>query len=603
MGLRADVRQGREVESGPRFRYWPSVLVIVITAFVLVALDLSDGTIMNGDVDDLMRALQVKDLLATGRWFDLSIPQVAMPGPYITPWSRLVDLPYATLALFLQMFTTADTALRWSFLIWPPAMLAIYCALVALILKTVWTEAAAISWPVLVTVTLLMAFAVLEFSPGRIDHHNVQMLLLLVISAGLSRRTMWGGVAAGIAGVLSAAVGLETVPLVAAAYGAAILMWIFAVDDMDGPILGLGLSTLLGTPLAALLLRGPQSFLAIESDVLAAPLIAALVGFGLILCACIALSARLNGPLSRGAAIALPGMALVAALLLAFPMLLNGPYQMIDPALRHAWFAHIYQEMNILIFFRTGQVALAIATAMLLFVLVLGAIGIVAEFRSRQRNPWIVLALASASILCTLASVRFLRFAGELVPFMLPFAIAWLGRTAGRSGRAMKPLLIVLAVAVPITCLVGVLMRAVAPLAAKTDMTMQILFDDCAAADFGALNGMAPGRVLVGPALGLEIARRAPQGLTVSSVSFHRAAPGISRTLKAFETHSQMERRQASVPFDYIAVCRPAGAMPPGDAPLYQALISSSPWPGVTRIDTPDASDLLLYRIDHSTFR
>ncbi len=63
---------------------------------------------------------------------------------------------------------------------------------------------------------LAMIYASLEFVPGRIDHHNVQLVTLAAASYGVLCWSAAGGVLMAAALALSVTIGLETLPLIAA---------------------------------------------------------------------------------------------------------------------------------------------------------------------------------------------------------------------------------------------------------------------------------------------------------------------------------------------------------------------------------------------------
>src|SRR5690606_973881 len=66
------------------------------------------------------------------------------------------------------------------------------------------------------------------FSPGAFDHHNMQLTLVLAMAAWLViGRSFQSGLAAGAAAAVSLAVGMETMPYVAAAGATvALLFWL-----------------------------------------------------------------------------------------------------------------------------------------------------------------------------------------------------------------------------------------------------------------------------------------------------------------------------------------------------------------------------------------
>ncbi|MBW9115478.1 hypothetical protein JNB88_17685 [Rhizobium cauense] len=105
-------------------------LTIYITGLAIVLFDLADGVLFFGDIDDQVRELQIRYLMSSdGRWFDLTLPFISMPEAYVSPWSRLIDLPYVAIATLFRPFMSVDQTISFSFLVWPPLMLAIFCLL------------------------------------------------------------------------------------------------------------------------------------------------------------------------------------------------------------------------------------------------------------------------------------------------------------------------------------------------------------------------------------------------------------------------------------------------------------------------------------------
>jgi hypothetical protein len=178
---------------------WRLVVVALVVSFAIVLFDLADGALYFGDADDVLRALQIRELLRSGDWFDRTLPFISMPEPYVSPWSRLVDLPYAVLAKGLAPLVGDEAGLKAAFLIWPPIMLVGYCLLVVAIVQQMLPEGKVLETPALVATMLAMALSIWEFSPGRIDHHNVQLLTILCIFWGLITWTRWGAIVSGVA--------------------------------------------------------------------------------------------------------------------------------------------------------------------------------------------------------------------------------------------------------------------------------------------------------------------------------------------------------------------------------------------------------------------
>ncbi|ATN34890.1 hypothetical protein ACO34A_13885 [Rhizobium sp. ACO-34A] len=104
-------------------------LRLVFLGFLLIFLGGLDGRFERIDVDDALRRIEVLQLLADGRWFDRTLDVIRMPEAYVSPWSRLVDLPYILLTWVIEPFTGRDAAARYAFLVWPPVMFVGFCLL------------------------------------------------------------------------------------------------------------------------------------------------------------------------------------------------------------------------------------------------------------------------------------------------------------------------------------------------------------------------------------------------------------------------------------------------------------------------------------------
>ena len=74
----------------------------VITSLTIVSLLSGSFGRIGGDGDDVMRLVQVRELLEGKGWFDLGQPRLGPEGGTLMHWSRLVDLPIAALAIGLE---------------------------------------------------------------------------------------------------------------------------------------------------------------------------------------------------------------------------------------------------------------------------------------------------------------------------------------------------------------------------------------------------------------------------------------------------------------------------------------------------------------------
>ncbi|TGQ96437.1 GtrA family protein, partial [Mesorhizobium sp. M4B.F.Ca.ET.200.01.1.1] len=81
---------------------WKSDLILALLAALLaLAIDAWTGfgqlTDPGGDYDNMLRLVEVRDLLAGQGWFDLHQYRMGLEGGFVMHWSRLVDAPIAAI--------------------------------------------------------------------------------------------------------------------------------------------------------------------------------------------------------------------------------------------------------------------------------------------------------------------------------------------------------------------------------------------------------------------------------------------------------------------------------------------------------------------------
>jgi len=300
------------------------------------------------DPDDAMRLVQVRAFLAGRGWFDLFEPRVDPPAGYVTHWSRLVDAGLAGLFVLFNLFADGALAERLTRALWPliwllPAM----AGVAAIAWRLAGREAAVIA---LVLATFgLPAFQ--HFTPGRIDHHNVQIALavLAVAATAWSDRARWSAPAAGLLTGLALAVGLENLPYLAVC-GAALLLR-YVRDRDGGPALadyGFGLAA---STLAAFLVNvGPDQWTRTACDAIAINWAAPVVLAGLAL----AVAGRTcAGAWLRCAAAGAAACGALALFIAIEPRCLGGPFAMMEVAAKATWLAEV-REMEALVPFAAG---------------------------------------------------------------------------------------------------------------------------------------------------------------------------------------------------------------------------------------------------------
>lgn len=316
----------------------PNFPLLFASAFAVIALQLltqywvPTGQTLN-DTDDAMRLVQVRDWLAGQGWFDLHQSRIA--GGYESHWSRLIDAGLAGILWMWGLLFNDMLAERLMRAVWPllwiiPAM----------------AGTAAIAWRIAgrnaaLSALLLMAvgspiFA--QFVPGRIDHHNVQIALAVLVMAATvwSDRVRWVAPAAGALTGLALAIGLECLPYLLVC--GAVFAVRGALDRTPVPS-RYGLALAASTGAAFILSVAPQHWTRGACDEIAVNWLALTVIGGLGL----GLVARLGSERTgiRCAQIIVVGLAAMAVFLWIEPRCLRGPYAMMDTAMWPIWLAHV----------------------------------------------------------------------------------------------------------------------------------------------------------------------------------------------------------------------------------------------------------------------
>lgn len=577
-------------------------LILYSTALVLCILDLVDGLLYLGDIDDSMRASQIRAfMLPGGRWWDLTLPSINLPQPYVSPWSRLVDLPYILLASALKPLVGEEVALSQAFYIWPPIMLAVFCFLTALIYRSFSLPSSLVGYLIVITAVFLMVFAVWEFVPGRIDHHNAQLLALLTVIYGLCRWDGWGGRLIGIGTVMSITIALEGLPFLLLVFAGLVAALIMRIDRAALVLKQASAVMFLSSLPMGYVMLGSAGLFSTQCDAYSAPYVFLLTAFGMVLwgVASYLPSARWW---FNCAVLGTSAAAILSAFAAMFPLCLAGPYWMIDPVSKAYWFDRISQEHSALYFIEQGQIPIVLLAVLLASVLTLATMSAVEQQRSNRPGIAIMLAVAWASLILTLLLNRYIRFAFAFAPLFLPLAMAYLTSASPTSTAKVWRRL-------AICCCVGYfaiaawLVVVVPAQTATYDAADYMAYDECKSGDFSVLDTVEPGLILAPQGMSLPMLSRLPSGLSVAAIPFHRASPGMKRVFEAFLSSDPPARRAALAPFNYVAACRFPLKADYGTAPLYDALSSGKDWPGLIRLPTGAGNPFQLFRIDHSTLQ
>jgi hypothetical protein len=394
----------------------------------------------------------------------------------------------------------------------------------------------------------------MQFAAGRIDHHNVQMALTMLMLAGtvnLDRR--WGPWLAGVATGLLLAVGLEAL-VFAAICGAAIALRFVAEPDIGPAARRYAISLALTSLLAFFAQTPPRLWTAGACDMLAVNLLAGLVaaGAGLFLASFVRCPAgtRLSAVLAAG------GLALAIYLALD-PACLRGPYAAMDARLNSYWLDHVIEVQTLPALVRSNlAMAAALATSP---VMALAALAFICREPAIRRDfGWLVVAAVFiAAVLSGAVMVRTLGYAAAFAALVLAGAFArFLPSRASSSFVATA-------------CIAFLLSPAVVPMAAaliamevSDTQTPAAQRDTCAAkASFAPLSAVPPGLVLADIDLGPHLI--AHTRLSALAAPYHRMNEGITTAHEIWAAPvEEAAARLRARGIAYVLLCPARGKLP-----------------------------------------
>ncbi|SOB79750.1 hypothetical protein SAMN06297144_0712 [Sphingomonas guangdongensis] len=280
------------------------------------------------DTDDAVRLQQVRDWLAGQALTDLSQHRIA--DGLAMHWSRIGDLVPGAIILLLRPLLGQPSAELAAVILWPLVQFAALLGLVAGIARRLAPAAAG-------TALVLAALAYPAsglFMPGRIDHHALQLLLVLgQIRLLLAPATLRSGALAGALVAAGAVIGLETLPF---AFVTAAVIVAGGLRDSPERMSGFGLALALGL-LSLLPLAGRGG----DCDTIV-PLARVTVAGGLALTAL--------GRIERGRLLLLlaTGVGLAVLGWPAAQPCLAGPYASVDSLVARLWLAHVAEAQPLL---------------------------------------------------------------------------------------------------------------------------------------------------------------------------------------------------------------------------------------------------------------
>jgi hypothetical protein len=332
-------------------RLFPAVaLYWLMTAVAIALISLPKAKDLIGpDNDDVMRLVEIRDWLGGQSWFDLMQYRLGLSGGTLMHWSRFIDAPIGGLIKLFSLFMPVEMAEGLAASVWPLLLIGPLLLAIGFAGRRLGSET---DGPRVMHIALglgaLFAFTCMKFRPGALDHHNVQLVLAIGITALLADRrgNKLGHAVAGIATALAIAIGAETTPFVAIVCICVAARWIWQGAVFASAARAFGLSLALAITAEFFATIPPSSYAAVTCDNLSLGFfsLSALGGAGLFSLAC--LPARAGMGIRLAASFVLGAVIGAVALLIA-PQCLGSPLANLDPMLVELWLNHVTEAQSI----------------------------------------------------------------------------------------------------------------------------------------------------------------------------------------------------------------------------------------------------------------
>ncbi|MCK1744562.1 hypothetical protein IVA80_28040 [Bradyrhizobium sp. 139] len=330
----------------------PAIMLTMAWAVIVVALGLpaiKPGVFDALSTDDAMRLVEVRDLLAGQGWFDLTQYRLDPPGTAMH-WSRIVDAPLAMLILLFRPLLGQHYSEALTLVLWPSLLMGAALWLAARIAG----QASAASdrpqtWLAAILVTSLSIPALPHFRAGAIDHHNLQIVLLLgfvLCISDLEQRVAKAALA-GFLAALSLAIGLEMLPAIAMASAAVLGLLIWKGTEVLRSACAFGAGLAGSSLLLALLLLPTNDLARPVCDAFGGPILLLSAGGGVALLAVAGVSRLRRTLWMRLAAAALSGALLLGAFYKSYPSCIASPYAQVDPLLVSFWLDRVAETIPV----------------------------------------------------------------------------------------------------------------------------------------------------------------------------------------------------------------------------------------------------------------
>ncbi len=180
------------------------------------------------DTDDAMRILQVRDWLNGQGFYDLYNHRLNPPNGGDMHWSRIGDLPLALFQIILTPIFGQETGAKLAIFITPPILGIVFMFLAFKAAYALFESK--ISAYLMISFCFVSAGIISFFIAGRVDHHSLQLISLLIIIYGILKDTKASINIASFGIALSLCIGFENLPIIGVTIGFIAFKWLFIAN-------------------------------------------------------------------------------------------------------------------------------------------------------------------------------------------------------------------------------------------------------------------------------------------------------------------------------------------------------------------------------------
>lgn len=546
-----------------RLMFWVAILVYVIIQ--LKSAEEFFAFLKLPDNDDAMRLSAVRDLIAGQGWYDTTQYRAMPPDGVSLHWSRLIDAPLAGLTVLFSAFLNPKMALTLAAATWPAALFLAYLILVGRTAKSVFGYSGASF--ALMAASAMPVISGNFFPLGRVDHHNVQIICMLAVCAALilPGRPLLRGLLGGVVAGVSLAVGLETIPFIAAA---GIVLTLFFVLDRPGNgarLLGYGTAMGMTAPLLFVIQTAPANWTQLHCDQLSGRVLAITTSAFLFVVVLTASRRLLPGAAARlMLSLVLGGVALAALWPVLSPCR-AGPYAELPASLRQTIIASIVEASSA---FRIFSVApgMAMEIVLPLYLATLLSLALVARPRpcalpdGSRRALSVVSVFLLLGVLGSMCQLRAFIWGLAVLPLAFGAVMSCLANGDWGPLWPAKPIVTVVlggVILFPTSLTRNPVMTNLAPVMEPSREAARLHELDKTCGEPGALEQLnsLPASLIMAPLnLGPKILLYTPHSVT--AVPYHRSPEALLNGVLPFLGNApEMARRVQANEVDYVLVC------------------------------------------------